>query len=145
MLAGAILSLLSLVGASPVTIVERGIIPVHKIGCYPDVINEADITLARLKLQIWGRTHKVGLGMYHGEKYNESAVWVCNCKHFYKDHIVEEELDEARELIKGECGEIVAGWVWSKKWQKSWNYGTAEEMDSDYYGDKCPQFCVWSY
>lgn len=51
----------------------------------------------------------------------EQAVWVCNCKHFVKDHIVAAELDEAERNLRLTCSDENGGFVWSRKWQKSIN------------------------
>lgn len=49
------------------------------------------------------------------------AVWVCNCKRFMVDHVDPRELDEAETLVTMRCGANRSGWVWSYKWQKSFN------------------------
>ncbi|KAI0479774.1 hypothetical protein F4859DRAFT_529930 [Xylaria cf. heliscus] len=80
------------------------------------------------------------------------AVWICNCKRFKKDHVVASELDEAEAIVALRCGEGVSGYVWSSKWQKSFNYATRSmflgHRHPPYGGGTpkhivpCPKFCL---
>ncbi|KAI1158019.1 hypothetical protein F5B18DRAFT_657072 [Nemania serpens] len=100
---------------------EVGIIPVTNMGCWSVKLEADETFVATWKLAQWGREHHIGAGAIHGEYYGLAATWVCNCKHFVKDHVVAAELDEARKRLDFECGPNMAGWVWSKPWQKSIN------------------------
>ncbi|KAI1113542.1 hypothetical protein F5Y14DRAFT_417546 [Nemania sp. NC0429] len=91
------------------------------MGCWDVKLDNYDSGVATYKLAEWGRIHHLGAGAIHGEYFGLAATWVCNCKHFVKDHIVPAELDEARLRLNYECGPSMAGWVWSKSWQKSIN------------------------
>ncbi|KAI1434314.1 hypothetical protein GGR50DRAFT_695252 [Xylaria sp. CBS 124048] len=121
-------------------------IPVSEVGCWKhDAIDPANIEDAKAKLEDWGTKHRLGNGSFQGEKTADSGVWICNCKKSGYDHIVAAELDEAQALVENECGVGVAGWVWSSKWQKSYNFGTAKRMDDhNTHSDKCPTSCLWN-
>ncbi|KAI0967389.1 hypothetical protein F4678DRAFT_465636 [Xylaria arbuscula] len=100
-------------------------IPVTEIGCWDEKVTKAGLNWdnfdeASNELKLWGYTHKIGAGDYHGFDHGMEAVWVCNCKHFMKDHVVPAELDDAARRIKFQC-DSHGGWVWSQLWQKSFN------------------------
>ncbi|KAI1133329.1 hypothetical protein F5Y10DRAFT_260208 [Nemania abortiva] len=131
---GIVTSLLALCIAAPscdvsevgcsenVPSIHKRAIPVSDIGCWNDVLLVEDVDVAKWKLAEWGKKgRRVGKGSWHGEQFNDAGVWICNCKHFKKDHFKAPELDEAEQLIFETCGHNSSGWVWSKKWQKSIN------------------------
>ncbi|KAI3342271.1 hypothetical protein F4824DRAFT_512023 [Ustulina deusta] len=123
----------------------QGRIPVYAIGCWQDRIDDGEIAEASRKLKDWGENKLIRAGDWHGEEHSLAGVWVCNCKHFYNDHVVAWELDEALERLHDSCGKNQAGWVWSRKWQKRFNYGSARFMKKKgLFTGKCPLFCLWS-
>ncbi|KAJ8124284.1 hypothetical protein O1611_g9357 [Lasiodiplodia mahajangana] len=136
------------------TEVEEDVIPVRDIGCWKDKLPEDEVEIAKEKLIQWGANHQVGRGSWHGEQFDptgfsilerKAAMWLCNCKHFKKDYAVSEELNEAQDLIYELCGLNSTGWVWTKKWQKSFNIGTAKKMNVHGYDtDRCPRLCLWN-
>ncbi|KAI1820177.1 hypothetical protein F4861DRAFT_543189 [Xylaria intraflava] len=139
-----LVTLLGVVSSLALPAAAEGIIPVSEVGCWKDKVDPQRIEEAKTKLENWGRKHRIGNGSMHGEKANLSAVWICNCKHFEDDHVVAAELDETQALVEDKCGVGVAGWVWSKKWNKAFNIGTSVKMDNGHtHSDKCPHFCIW--
>ncbi|GAW18535.1 hypothetical protein ANO14919_080110 [Xylariales sp. No.14919] len=108
-------------GSANITWIGEGIIPVSKMGCWEDTVPKEEADIAKGKLAHWGGFKLIGAGSWHGEEFSRAGVWICNCKHFYSDHAVPWELDEAQKLIRVWCGVDRAGWVWSYKWQKSIN------------------------
>ncbi|KAI0100190.1 hypothetical protein GGR51DRAFT_564409 [Nemania sp. FL0031] len=153
-----IASLLALAGAAPTldnsrivardsngTLVETSIIPVGDVGCWDDELPTDDTNAAKGKFVEWGEDHRIDGGGWHGEEYGHAAVWICNCKHFKKDHAIPAELDEAQRIIVDICGLESSGWVWSHKWQKSFNFGTAERLKiHEYSTTRCPSNCLWN-
>ncbi|KAI1308492.1 hypothetical protein F5Y03DRAFT_404833 [Xylaria venustula] len=100
-------------------------IPVTEIGCWDEKVTKTGLNWdnfveASKGLVLWGYTHRIGWGSYKGFEHGVEAVWICNCKHFMKDHVVQAELDDAARRVKIQCGGT-GGWVWSKPWQKSFN------------------------
>lgn len=69
----------------------------------------------------------------------EQAVWICNCKHFVKDHVVPAELDEAERNLRLTCSEDDGGFVWSRKWQKA--FGCESKASS--LADSTGLFCLF--
>ncbi|KAJ8122522.1 hypothetical protein ONZ43_g1302 [Nemania bipapillata] len=99
------------------------VIPFSKIGCWEDKLNLGDVRIAKEKLIEWGREYPIPAGKWAGRHSHLAAVWICNCKHFYKDRVDAAEVNEAQALIRDYCGGPTAsGWVWSRQWQKSWNF-----------------------
>ncbi|KAI1193906.1 hypothetical protein F5X97DRAFT_328070 [Nemania serpens] len=120
------------------------IIPVTNMGCWSEKLDRQESWVATWKLAEWGRYHHVGAGAIHGEYYGLAATWICNCKHFRRDHVVPAELTEARKRLDFECGPTMSGWVWSKRWQKSINFGPSSKLrEKGHYTDRCPNSCLW--
>ncbi|KAI0408824.1 hypothetical protein F4802DRAFT_593696 [Xylaria palmicola] len=121
-----------------------GLIPVSEVGCWEDTLDPAEVDGAKTRLAFWAKRDKIKPGRAHGEGFGNVAVWICNCKHFVKDHSVVAENNEAQDLITEECGENRSGWVWSRKWQKSINFGTVSRFaDNRWASDRCPKDCLW--
>ncbi|KAI1429123.1 hypothetical protein F5Y12DRAFT_798443 [Xylaria sp. FL1777] len=120
-----------------------GIIPVKSVGCWNEKLPNGpldfgEFTNASLKLQAWGRKKHIGAGSFTG-------AWICNCKHFHTEHVVPAEMEEAQRRVQDACGGH-GGWLWSSKWQKSYNFGSAAKMTQHthgHYSDRCPKYCLW--
>ncbi|KAI0452127.1 hypothetical protein F5B21DRAFT_484695 [Xylaria acuta] len=160
----AITSLLAIVGSAPMlngsepvaienaTLNYPRIIPVREVGCWYEYLRSDEANKAKRKLERWGLTNLIGSASFNGQMSGHAAVWICNCKQFVKDHVVAAELNEAQDLIALKCGKNRTGWVWSSKWQKSYNFGpTATFLERKHSGMgahqpthpvKCPHFCV---
>ncbi|KAI0206807.1 hypothetical protein F4808DRAFT_466751 [Astrocystis sublimbata] len=132
------------------------VIPKPEMGCWewgkwsishedlPLAVNWTDLYFASDILKDWGENNKIGGGKMKGFDENEMAAWICNCKHWWADHVVPAELDEAIRNIQIFCPDH-GGWVWSEKWQKSWNFGPKKyHHRRKMFSIKCPNFCLWS-
>ncbi|KAI0445305.1 hypothetical protein F4803DRAFT_508176, partial [Xylaria telfairii] len=127
------------------------IIPVKEVGCWSEAINSTEVSVAKQKLVRLGISRHISAAGLLGETYKRWAVWVCNCKRFMVDHIDSRELDEAQILVAMRCGENRSGWVWSYKWQKSFNFGRREMFLEKKHPtfkkpivhlEKCPRYCL---
>ncbi|KAI1363833.1 hypothetical protein F5Y08DRAFT_340299 [Xylaria arbuscula] len=140
-------------GYDPKNPYNATVIRFSKMGCWDMKLDYNNLIKATEKLKDWGKQKgkKIPAGGVRGQDQVWEAAWICNCKHFYKDHAPAAEIDEAFRIVNQTChhgsdGTMNGGWVWSKKWQKSWNFGTANLMYDIIPGSyKCPKFCLWGW
>ncbi|KAI8950680.1 hypothetical protein F4801DRAFT_333595 [Xylaria longipes] len=128
------------------------LIPVKEVGCWGEYLNVVEVQEAKKRLEEWGVMHHIHAASYNGQVAGHTAVWICNCKHFRRDYVVKAELDEAETLVSYKCGKNITGWVWSSKWQKSYNFGPSvtfyEHKHRGFLGHpgqravKCPKSCI---
>ncbi|KAI8633585.1 hypothetical protein F5Y19DRAFT_245710 [Xylariaceae sp. FL1651] len=123
---------------------SQGGIPISKIGCWNVLLNTEDVQIAKLRMVAWGDHFRIRRRGWHGEYSEDAAVWICNCKFVHRDPIYRRELDHAQDAITERCGQGMAGWVWSKRWQKAFNIGPVEKIQAPKIGDDwCPRNCAW--
>ncbi|KAJ3569572.1 hypothetical protein NPX13_g6037 [Xylaria arbuscula] len=116
-------------GYDPKNPYNATVIRFSKMGCWDMKLDYNNLIKATEKLKDWGKQKgkKIPAGGVRGQDQVWEAAWICNCKHFYKDHAPAAEIDEAFRIVNQTChhgsdGTMNGGWVWSKKWQKSWNF-----------------------
>ncbi|KAK7757363.1 hypothetical protein SLS62_000375 [Diatrype stigma] len=112
------------------TLLSNGTIPATKFDCTGYQLDECAVEEAKEKAIVWGETYVVARrGMSYWEDEQRTAgIWMCNCKLSHGDHVVREELEEYLEILAQQCGgDYRSGWVWSDKWNKSFNLGPAWE------------------
>ncbi|KAI0008819.1 hypothetical protein F4779DRAFT_618225 [Xylariaceae sp. FL0662B] len=122
-----------------------GIIPKAKVGCYKKdgPLDERDVGLAKAQIVAWVKKWPIGPRSLVMRWVGTSAWYVCNCKWFNYDPLPAAELDEVEDLLARHCGgRLAPGWVWSKKWNKSYNMVSSEYVHSHEERKLCPQHCT---
>ncbi len=120
------------------------IIPYTEIRCTGTELDKEAITEAKEYAVRWGRHSVVPQRsvVWWNDHANTVSVWICNCKHVHNDPVRRDELDEAQDLIYAECGMYQSGWVWSKPWDKGFNFEPMSERAGKRRGEICPPNCL---
>ena len=90
-----------------------GIIPYTSTGCTGWQLDECAVEQAKDRFIEWGQHNKVGAGkvMWYDDDNHSVSWWICNCKKYWGDHVVPEELDDVLDILYEKCGgEYRSGW-----------------------------------
>ncbi|KAI1342247.1 hypothetical protein F5Y15DRAFT_374650 [Xylariaceae sp. FL0016] len=129
------------------TLSARSGIPWADYGCYGTTMSSWELNRAMIQFMVWAGSNRVPAKGWHGEVWNHTAVWVCNCQMWYDHPVPDWELEDAQQIISRGCGDEAAGWLWSKQWQKAYNYGSSVDYmprGLDHWKNKgplCPKNC----
>ena len=139
---------LTLLAASRLAAAERKgeVIPVSMWGCTGKTLNGSDVKVALKEAVKWGKHWRVMPREVEWWDGDEATWWICNCKIFDSDPVVDNELWDVLDILEQECGtRYQSGWVWSKRWNKGFNLATIDDrrsVDDGDHDDLCPRGCL---
>ncbi|KAI1247460.1 hypothetical protein MGN70_011350 [Eutypa lata] len=122
-----------------------GIIPYTSTGCTGWQLDECAVEQAKDRFIEWGQHNKVGAGkvMWYDDDNHSVSWWICNCKKYWGDHVVPEELDDVLDILYEKCGgEYRSGWVYAEDWDKGWTVERRVARDGKHRWELCPDACL---
>ncbi|KAI8625295.1 hypothetical protein F5Y19DRAFT_450939 [Xylariaceae sp. FL1651] len=79
----------------------------------------------------------------HSVYYADVSAYACNCKRNSADKLPRSEVMDALRRLQDHCGVGIAGRVFSRKWQKSYEWQLKDKVDDTHKRKRlCPRNCV---